>query len=48
MTDRLINHTQGEAIVAALTRIAVALEQIAGSPAQEEAEPGGNEQPGGE
>lgn len=33
--DRLINHTQGEAMIAALTRIAVALEQIAEPPAQE-------------
>ena len=46
MTDRLINHTQGEAIIAALTRIAVALERVAA--ALEPAQENGGEQSGGE
>ena len=46
--DRLITHTQGEAIIAALTRIAVALERVATAlePAQEQEN--GGEQSGGE
>ena len=44
--DRLITHTQGEAIIAALTRIAVALERVAA--ALEPAQENGGEQSGGE
>ena len=49
MTDRLMNHTQGEAIIAQLTAINTTLARIAAAlePSQEQEEENSGQQSGG-